>query len=410
MKKIIIAGGGISGLSARYYLSKKHPDAEIILYEKSGKLGGCVHSESSPFFFERGPRTFKASRSAQLLSLIQELGLEHEITRSSQMSNRRYLWKDQKLRRPLTLVPKMIPALLKEWSRPHSCAGDESIESFAQRRFGSYVAETFFDPIALGIYAGDIGKLSMPSCFPAIKALEMEYGSLTRGFLKNRKKGKGKGLFTLRGGLSLLIQKLAEKGRGDIHLNTPLESLHAGAAYHVLALPAQTVKSLLYFDSEVRAFFDRLDAVNLSVVNVAYDKAVLRQKGFGYLVPSNQGEAVLGVVFDSCIFPEQNQSACETRLTVMLGGAFHPNLDPATAREKALASLRSHLNIRAVPTHCHVTHYPRAIPQYMVGHGERVEALEAILNKRYPHITCIGNYLHGVSINDCIRAAAEIRL
>ena len=194
MKKIIIAGGGISGLTARYYLSKKYPDAEITLYEKSDRLGGCVQSDKKSFFFEKGPRTFRASRSDELIKLIKELQIEEEIVYSSKESQRRYLLKDQKLQPLRKVMLKMIPALLKEWRQPYPWGEDESIETFVKRRLGSYAAETLFDPLTLGIFAGDMRKLSIRSCFPELKALEMEYGSLTKGLFKSKKKGKLKGL------------------------------------------------------------------------------------------------------------------------------------------------------------------------------------------------------------------------
>lgn len=410
MKKILIAGGGISGLVARYYLSKRFPESEIVLFEKSGQLGGCVQSDHKEFFFERGPRTFKASRSEALIALIKELGLEGEMVHSSKASNRRYILKEGKLRSPLALAWKMLPALTNEWRKPYPWEGDESIEAFVSRRLGSYAAETFFDPLTLGIYAGDIRKLSIKSCFSGLKALEMEYGSLTRGLLKSPKKKKPKGLFTLNGGLSLLIETLAKKGRGEIRLNQGIHEPHEGFDHHVLALPLKGLHAFFDFDPEVQSFFDSIGSVNLSVVSVAYKQSLLKKRGFGYLIPSDQGEEVLGVVFDSCVFPEQNQTPHETRLTVMLGGAHHPQFDPSKAREKALTAIHEHLGIDASPDYCHVTHYPHAIPQYYVGHDERVMAFESLMKKRYPHITCIGNALHGASINQCVKTASSFFL
>jgi oxygen-dependent protoporphyrinogen oxidase len=402
MKKIVIAGGGISGLTARYYLSRKYPDAEITLYEKSDRLGGVVHSVNEGFFFERGPRTFKVSRSQALLSLIHELGLEEEILYSSKTSQKRYLWKNRKLSLMQTFFPKMIPALLKEWKKPYPWGGDESIETFVTRRLGSYVAETFFDPLTLGIYAGDIRKLSIRSCFPTLKALEMEHGSLTKGWIKSKRTKEPKGLFTLKGGLTLLIQKLAEKGRGEICLNTPYETLQHGVDRHILALPLSAMPFFFQFDPEACSFFESMESVSLSAVNVAFNKKVLKKKGFGYLVPSSEKEEILGVIFDSCVFPTQNHRENETRLTVMLKESH-----PEVAREKALRALHAHLGISEAPAYCHVQHYPHAIPQYLVGHQERARAFLNYLSQTYPQLTCIGNYLQGVSLNDCISIASK---
>lgn len=391
MKKIVIAGGGISGLSTRYFLSKRYPDAEIILYEESNRLGGCVESSSSPYFFERGPRTFKVSRAGELLALIKELGLESELLYSEKCAERRYLYKNGKLRKfGLSLILPMLPALLKEWKQPHSGEEDESIATFVTRRFGKEVAETLFDPLAQGIFAGDIHHLSIKACFPKLKAMEENEGSITRALFKQKKEKKGKGLVTLRGGLQVLIDHLVRAGRGEIHLNTPLTSLNH--EYVVLALPAAGAASLFREDQEAQTFFDAIKGKTIHVVNVAYTEPVLKQKGFGYLVPSSEHDKIMGVVFDSSIFPEQNKDK-ETRLTVMLREGDV---------ETALDGLRRHLGINIQPSEVHLKRWSEKIPQYDVGHLKRVEAFEAHLKKHYPHITCIGNFLRGASINHCI--------
>ncbi len=393
MKKIVIAGGGISGLTARYYLSKRYPTAEITLYEKSNRLGGCVESSQKPFFFERGPRTFKASRSEALLELIEGVGLSDQMIYSSKCANRRYLWKDGKLQRLHLFSPLMrpvIPFLLKEWRQPYPWEGDETIASFATRRFGKYAAETFFDPLALGIFAGDIHKLSISTCFPELKEMEMHYGSITKAFFKKKRKKKKRGLFTLRGGLQTLIDRLVEKGEGEIHLNTPLKSLDEEEL--ILAVSAPAAKRLFEGDAKAQEFFNQIETANLTVVNVGFKENFLKYKGFGYLVPSSEKEKVLGVVFDSSIFPEQSRSG-ETRLTVMLkeGGV-----------ETALEGLHRHLGIQNDPTEVHIKEYASIIPQYGVGHLERVKAFEKHLNEKYSHITCVGNYFRGASINACV--------
>jgi len=392
MEKIVIVGGGISGLAARYRLSRQLPEAEIILYEKSGRLGGCIESSQDPYFFERGPRTIKASRSGALLQLIEELDLQSEIIYSSKNARKRYLWVDQKLRPLSSFIPKLIPALLREWRRPYPWAGDESIASFVERRLGKFAAETLFDPLTLGIFAGDIHHLSISACFPELKAMEQGYGSLTRAFFKRKKEKKTKGLLTLKGGLQTLIDRLVEKGRGAIHVNTPLKELPKERT--ILAVPSSVVPSFFKGDAVVETFFESVPSVPLTVVNIAFKEKGLTPKGFGYLVPSKENETILGVVFDSSIFPSQDQEG-ETRLTVMLrnGGI-----------EEALSALKRHLRIESFPSAVHVKTYPHAVPQYGVGHLERVNGFKAHLKEHYPHVTCIGNYLEGVSLNSCIKA------
>ncbi|MBF5058951.1 protoporphyrinogen oxidase [Candidatus Neptunochlamydia vexilliferae] len=397
MKKIVIAGGGISGLAARYFLSKAHPGAEIVLYEKGSRLGGCIESVDAPYFFERGPRTFKASRCPELLDLIKELGLEGELLPSTKEAGKRYLWKDQKLQKVGALLLPAWKSLLGEWCRP-PFAGDETIGAFARRRFGDYVAETFFDPITLGVFAGDSEQLSVEACFPELKAMERTHGSITRALLKREKKKKPQGLFTLQGGIETLIDRLVEKGRGPIHLNHLLEGFEGD--HTILALPAEGAKRFFEGDFEALRFFEGVGSVNLVVVNVVFSKKVFPKEGFGYLVPTKEKEKILGVVFDSSIFPAQNRGE-ESRFTVMLreGGEI-----------EALEALQTHLGVSALPSSVHVKEYKGAVPQYGVGHLERVKAFEAHLAKYYPQVDCIGNYLRGPSVNACVAQGARLRI
>lgn len=391
MKKIVIAGGGISGLSARYFLSKRYPDAEIVLYEKSDRLGGCVETSHSPYFFERGPRTFKVSRATELLALVKELGLEDELLYSDKSARRRYLYKKGKLHQlGLPFIFPMLPALLKEWKQPYSWGDDESIATFVTRRFGKEVAENLFDPLTQGIFAGDIHHLSVKACFPELKAMEENYGSITRALFKQKKEKKGKGLVTLKRGLQVLINRLVEAGKGEIHLNTPLTSLDHERV--VLALPVGGAASLFKEDQEIQTFFDAIKENTIHVINVAFAHPVLKRKGFGYLIPSSEKEKIMGVVFDSSIFPEQNKEK-ETRLTVMLREGDV---------EIALEGLKRHLGIDEDPKEVFHKVWKKGIPQYGVGHLNRVEAFETYLKKHYPHVTCIGNFLRGVSVNHCI--------
>ena len=397
MKKITIIGGGISGLVARYDLSKRFPNADIQLYEKTKRLGGVIETLEEPFFFERGPRTLQAGRSAELLQLIEELGLQEELIPSSRKAKKRYIYHEKKLCSLGKILWTFLPAFLKEWKQPYPWEGDESIASFATRRLGKEVAETLFDPMTLGIYGGDIHHLSISACFPALKAMEQEHGSLTKAFFRRKKKKRAKGLVTLKGGLQTLIARLVEEGRGEIHLGKTVESVPEGQT--VLAVSAQQAAQFFQGDLEAMQFFEALPSISLTVVHLAFEKGTQVPQGFGYLVPTKEQEGILGVVFDSAIFPQHSRHG-EVRLTVMLrqGG-----------EEEALSAVRRHLGITQPPAMVHSTVYLDAIPQYGVDHLKRVAAFEAHLEKHYPQVTCIGNYLRGVSLNACVKLSRGLK-
>ncbi|CCB88300.1 protoporphyrinogen oxidase [Simkania negevensis] len=442
MRNVIILGGGISGLSLRYFLSQKYPDLNITLIEKENRLGGVIESrQSGGFFFEKGPRTFKASKSHSLLQLICDLGMEKELLVSEKNAARRFLWKDDRLHaiptHPLPLLAspltrKLIPSMMTEWSKEVG-ADDETVHSFAKRRLGVYAAEVFFDPMTLGIYAGDIRKLSMLSCFPSLKELERKHGSITKGLFKRKKKSftypegvRTSCLFTLKRGVESLVAQLEEAGKGDIVLNTAVRDVvfkdgkvsvsdgnHTWEGDHLFcALSAKGAYHLSRtWDEQVTAFFNALEMASLSVVHLGYECRPLKEEGFGYLIPSNEGEKILGVIFDSSVFPQQNHHALETRLTVMMGGAFHPKhheISKEMRIAQALEGIEKHLGIKALPMYTYATEYVQAIPQFTLGHAQRVADLREFLREKYPQVTLLGNYLDGVSLSDCVEGAKNI--
>ncbi|MBX7066237.1 MAG: protoporphyrinogen oxidase [Parachlamydiales bacterium] len=349
--RFIVLGGGITGLSAAWFLKKKNPGAKITLLEKESRLGGWIRSShDGGFFFEKGPRTFQAGRSPHLISLIQELELE--LIRSNPASAKRFILYKGKLRTPASFLPMLIPYAIRELFIPKGQKEDESIYDFASRRFSPKIADLFFDPLTLGIYAGDIHKLSIRSCFPALYNWEKDKGSVMKGLFSSPKKAKG--LFTLKGGMETLIQALEKRLDIDIVLNCAVEKFDD----HEVIAGGKTWAA----DHVISALPPKLPTKSIWVVNLAFEGDVLKKKGFGYLIPTQEKESVLGAVFDSAIFPEQNQRG-ESRLTFMVREEeTHP-------LEAALSALDRHLQIGAKPIYSSLFLAKNAIPQMEVGCG-----------------------------------------
>lgn len=364
--KYLILGGGITGLSAAWHLKKKDPDAQITLLEKENRLGGWIQtSREGGFLFEKGPRTFQLGRSPHLLKLINELNLQ--IISSPPL--KRYLYYKGKLRSLSSLLPILVPYLLREPFIAPSTLADESIYDFAARRFSPKIAEMFFDPLTLGIYGGDIRELSMRACFPALFDLERTKGSLVRAFFSSPKTPKG--LFTLAGGMETLIHTLEKKLSIDIVLNCEVESISS----------AEVVANgkVWRADRVISALPPSFPSKSLWVVNLVFPSEVISKRGFGYLVPTKEKESLLGVVFDSTIFPQQNRQN-ETRLTAML------QPEEPEPISTALKALRRHLNITAEPLYASTFFAKNAIPQFPVGCG----------------------YTDGISVDACIHRGSKI--
>ena len=352
MKKIAIIGAGITGLSAAYYLRRE--GHEVSVYEKTGSPGGVIQTILSPYFFEKGPRTFQAGRCPELLHLIREVGLESELIYAE--GKTRYIYEGRL--KPFPMHIALIPLLFEGFKKKET--KDESIWDFAARRFGKQVADRLIDPMVKGIYAGDAKKLSMTHCFPALKAME---GHFLRSIFK--KKGDHR-LFTLRSGMQTLIERLSQ----DVIFNTEVtQPADLDVDQVFLATPRQDVPH-----------------VSLDVTHVVFEAPVLTKSGFGFLVPSSQQSTILGVVFDSEVFPEQN-SGNETRLTIMSQGG-----DPLTALDM--------LGITQPPdwrwTHTHKS----AIAQYPVGFSPETSSGK---------VMAITPSTGGGAVNNCIKSAAKVR-
>lgn len=398
--KVAILGGGISGLSAAWELQQRDPAAEITLFEKEDRLGGWIGTDERGF--ERGPRTFPWARNPHLLALIRELGLEKEIVPSSPSASKRYLWHRGKLISMGALLIRFLPLFLREPFIARGKEEDESIAGFATRRFNREIAELFFDPLTLGIYGGDMHKLSLRSCFPFLDRWEHKKGSLLLGFL-SQKRGE-KGLFTLRRGMGSLIEELQKKLSIEIRFHCPVEALKrdgvlAGEKWQsanriISALPAPVLGRLTGLWSD-------FPTISLWIVHMAYREKVLTKEGFGYLVPSREKEPLLGMVWDSSLFPRKERA---TRLTAMIrsGGDAH------RAQEIALDAARRHLGIAPPPSFIHPFYLSEAIPQFEVGYAKRLARFEADLKERFPSLVLSGNYLEGASVDACIRRARKV--
>lgn len=411
-KRILVLGGGISGLSIAYELCR-YSECDVQVLEKAPHAGGWLSSEEvGGFFFERGPRTFKTSRCGPLLELISDLGLQDQIISADRSAQKRYLWIDGRLSafpKPI-LNLSVLSALIKElWVAPR--AGDESIWDFANRRFNRTVAERLFDPLVLGVYGGDLKELSIQSCFPFFKRLEEEHGSVLKGLLFGKKRKQPApiqaSLFSLKGGCQQLIDTLVQALGSLLHLDEEVLEIGANevrttrgtysADLIISALPPQVMASLC--KGEMAELFSSIPMKNLHLVHLGYTDVNPKWRGFGYLIPSSEKQKAMGAIFDSMVFPQHNRREGEVRLTYMIRDGGESNEEAAKI---ALDAAKRHLQVTQKPDFLEVRSALNAIPQYLVGHRQRVEKLRRLVTEERPSWCLIGNYLTGASVSDCV--------
>jgi oxygen-dependent protoporphyrinogen oxidase len=427
-KHIVILGAGITGLTHAYALKKRLGDQiRITLIEKGECPGGCVKTvRINGFLFEQGPRSLRPRGSGvATLKLVQELGLANQVIVNDPQAKIRYIHQEtsgQILRRMLW-KPAVLKGIVRDLFASRTLPKDQSVASFFTDRFGKAFTEELIDPVLTGIYAGDIRQMSVRSSFP------FSSGSLLKSMIFKKKKKiddpflreiQRSSIFTFKGGMEALPRALVNKLDAEMKYNCTAVSLREEQnAVHltlstgetvlcdevVSALPAQAVAGILPEDLSV--LLRQISPVSVALVNLGYHRKVLPRSGFGFLVPSALKRDILGVVFDSCVFPQHNQHPEETRLTVMMGGAHRQDLcqlPPDHLIQLAKRSLEDLWGISAEPdaTSCLIVH--QAIPQYHVGHGALLEQIDKVL-KKHPRLHLIGNSYRGVSVNDCIANA-----
>lgn len=398
-------GGGISGLSLAWFL---HPYCEVVVLEKEAHAGGWLKTDiTEGFLFDRGPRTFR--QNSLFKNLISELEIESEVIYSSKESKKRYLLG----KKGLSSISKsaLLPALFKEWKVPYY-EGEESIAAFANRRFNQEIAETLFDAMALGVYGGNMHELSINACFPKIKEWEKEYGSIAKALLCHLTHLKNHSLFSFKEGSETLCRALVNKLGDRVKLNEAAEKIQFtlegvevltqkgiySADYLVSAMPSSLLTT--YFP-RLEQQVSCLKSSSLQMVYCGFDREVLTYKGFGYLVPTRENKSILGAVFDSQIFPEQNSYQGQTRLTMMV----KEGCDPEMVAQEAL---RRDLQIFDRPRLLQIREAKEAIPQYELGHQLAISHLKEAVNSYYPRLYLTGNYLSGVSVADCIKSSKDL--
>lgn len=438
----LVVGGGISGLVCAYALQKA--GVEVQLIEASSRPGGVINSTTRDgFLLELGPQSF--SGTAQLRQLCEDLGISDLIVQAPPHAPR-YVLIDGQLR-PVPLSPPafFISSLINtatKWALLRDILGksippdaDESVAAFVRRKFSPQLLDRLVGPFVSGIYAGDPERLSIRSAFPQLYEAEKSAGSIVRGMLRLAKSKRGPrerpSLQTFRDGNETLVLALTAKLGSALLKETlvtaisrqndgsfVLRLIRQGAEESVssrsliLATPTDvTGKLLASFDSSFESLLTPVEYAAVAVVSLGYRKSDIGHSlnGFGFLVPRSSGLRVLGTVWNSSLFPGRAPEG-HALLTSFVGGAT----DPAAARlsHQELASLVHRevsglLAIKSPPAFSNVTIWPRALPQYNLGHRDRLAAVASVCS-RLPGLFLAGNYFRGPAIGSCLEHAFAV--
>jgi oxygen-dependent protoporphyrinogen oxidase len=448
--RVVIVGGGISGLSAAYYLAR-HGMASTLV-ERSERLGGVISTERREgCVLEAGPDSFLAQKP-WALHLIRELGLGDDVIGSNDHLRVTYVVKRGRLvplpdglmlMIPTRIFPLLSTSLLGletkirmglEWfRRPRDgWQPDRSVAEFVAGHYGWEAVDYLAEPLLAGVYGGDPSQLSVGSVLPRFVELERKYGSLTKGVLHERRKAArhahGLPLFqTLRGGLGQLIDALVAQTRPAPEvLHAAAEAVECGAgaspwrvraggewleADHVVfACQAYQAAALLgSVDGEMTALLDAIPYSNSITISLVYDKAGFRRplNGFGFLVPKSERQLLVACTWVGTKFSDR-VPADKVVLRCFVGGE-----DPAVlslSDEELVTGARAELltvmGVSETPAFTHIARWPRSMAQYTVGHAERVARIESRL-RQLPGLHLAGNAYRGIGIPDCVRMGKQ---
>lgn len=452
MKRLIVVGGGISGLCAAHEAVRHAAGVpgglEVMVLEAGPDVGGKARSvRQDGWLVEEGPTGY-LDNEPELESLLQRTGVAARKVAADPAAARRYLWHGRL--RQVHANPFKFAAsgllgpggLLRVAAEPFVSAASaeqreqESIWQFAARRLGAQAADRLIAPMVLGVFAGDARALSLSACFPKLAALEREHGGLIRGMLATRRRrapgerlatGPSGKLVSADEGLQTLPRLLAEAGgfttRTDarvaaLEIDVVAEAPAGGPAprYRVVVhddretIPADAVvlaaeswanaDLIERINPTVAAALREIDTPSVAVVAMGFGAAAKRcfPVGFGVLVPRGQGYRMLGCIWDSQLFAGRSPHG-QVLVRAMFGGGIDPptgRLDEQALAELTRAELTRMFDLRERPAFTHVARWPRAIPQYDLRHPQRVARVEAALAAS-PGLFLAGNGLHGVA-------------
>lgn len=459
---VIVIGAGISGLTAAWHLSRAR--RRVLLLERQSEVGGAMQTtQRDGFLLEKGPFNVIV-RDPSFEELLDGLADRITVVGASKDAHKRYLYRHGAIHAVPTGPHKLFstPLLSKRGAlralrglcfSARNRDGEPTIAEFATRRFGAEVSDTMVSAVVAGIMAGDINKLSAYACFPVLRDFDARSISpLGRTFARIpnmlRKRWnpslqrKWKGLVSVDVGLGGLAAAIAnavdnDAAESNVLTNTTVVGIDppddsethwrvrfvdesgaqqtATAPHVVLGTSLDAARDLIHpLLPDAAEILANIESSSLVVLNMAFRKSDIAHPldGFGFLVPHNEPDfPLMGVLFADSAFPHHAPDGMRL-LRVFMGGSRTPEIlarDTDELNQTARDALRDVLGVSAAPAFVDACPWPDALPQFYRGHAGRIARLREIAG-RLPGLHLAGNYLDGVSINDCVKLGKQVGL
>lgn len=445
-KQITILGAGISGLATAYWLHKDGFEVKIL--EAKNEPGGAMEtSREDGFLIDYGPNS-GLETTPLIRQLVNEVGLSDQMIYASEISNKRYILRNNKLH-PLPMNPVLLvksklfstKGKLRLMGEPFIGKSDDgyyqSIAQFVSRRLGQEFLDYAIDPFVSGVFAGDPHKLSVKSAFPKLYRLEELYGGLIKGMIKGARERKKRAeeskqsakMFSFINGMQSFPAAIANKLKNNISYSSTVQSveristasgdkwkvtyqsngqIHDTISDMVLSTMPAYITSKVFgpLDSNLATHLEEIFYPPVMVLYLGFKKKDIGipLDGFGYLIPSKEKKNFLGAIWSSVIFPnrcDDNNAA----FTIFVGGARSPQLfdtEKNVLIKKTLNEFKQIMSIVADPVLIKEKLWLKAIPQYNLGYIEHEDYFDKF-EKENPGIFLGGNYRGGISVGDCVK-------
>lgn len=446
----VVIGGGITGLAAAHRLLSAAPTIQVTLLEASNRLGGKIFTEHrDDFVIEAGPDSFLANKPRGV-GLSQELDIGESLQGVTPRERRAFVLFRDRLHEmpegltglvPTRLGPLAQTSLLSPPGKarvaldyvlpPRRPDEDESLGAFMRRRLGVEAWERLVEPLMSGIYAADGDDLSLTATFPQFREAERVHGGLIRGVLASRRNAPEtsagrSGFLTPVAGLSELVNALADRlrdcgatvrtgvgvtsvGRSGATFNLELdagESMAAGSI--IVATPAfRAADALAGLDPNLAADLEAIPHVSTAIVTLAFRREDIAHPlhGHGYVVPRIERSPILACTWSSRKWKHRAPDGWEL-IRVFLGRSGQLQNEIRDTDDDAFIALaraeaESRLGVSTAPAFAMVHRWPQGMPQYHLGHPERVARIDSAL-AAHPGLLLAGNAYGGVGIPDCI--------
>ena len=460
--RVVVVGGGITGLAAAHRLITRASTArrpiEVVVLEARDRVGGTIWTDRADGFVIEGGADSFITNKPWALELCREIGLGDQIIGTDDRNRRSFVVRGDKLlpvpegfvlMAPGRLAPLLASPILSARGKLRMLMDlvlprktddlDESLAAFVRRRFGREALDRLIQPLVGGIYTANPTELSLKATLPQFPAMEREHGSLILAAIRQAKKARSAersasgaryGLFaSLADGMDALPKALAAAlpprtvrtgtavrriSRADPSKPWRVELLdgppiEAGGV--VLTTEAHASARLIDgVDPELALQLRSIPYASSAIVTVAYRREQVAHplNGFGAVVPSIEGRSILAMSFLSVKFPSRAPDGTAL-MRVFVGGATQPelfDLDDDDLKTLVRGELSSLLGVSGEPLLIGVARHPRAMPQYTLGHIDRIAAIRQRAS-RHSRLVLAGNAFDGVGIPDCVRSGQD---